>query len=214
MGYSRAGFDVVGVDIERQPNYPFPFIRREVIDYLRDVEALKGAGFAAIHASPPCGKYTLMSKTWGRARKSVREHPDLLGPTRELLDAIGLPYVIENVRGAPIRAQLRLCGTHFGLNIQKHRYFEGNWAMPMAPFTCGDHRSLYKAFGGPGRNAENFRAAQAIDWLPIGGGASRNRGVTGDLYNAIPPDYTEWIGRALLEVVQDGTFTRQEATTL
>jgi DNA (cytosine-5)-methyltransferase 1 len=203
MGYHLAGFEVIGVDINAQPHYPFGFYRDDAIGVLRRFrEWAAGEGFAAIHASPPCQAYTRKAATWGRARNHWIEHPDLLGPTRELLSDIGLPYVIENVPGAPIRAQLQLCGTMFGLRIIKHRLFEGNWPMPMAPATC-DHHDVYNPWSGKGRSADKLRAAQDTPWIPMSGGASRKAGVTGDLFNAIPPAYTEHVGRALMAHLLD-----------
>jgi DNA (cytosine-5)-methyltransferase 1 len=191
MGYSRAGFEVVGVDIAPQKNYPFEFHQADAMTYPLD-------GFDAIHASPPCQAYTRKSATWGRARTHYTEHPDLLEPTRERLIESGLPYVIENVVGAPIDAQLMLCGSMFGLDIQKHRLFEGNWSMPFPPYTC-NHTGLYNPWQGAGRSAQKHRDAQGTPWIPSGGGASRKRGYTGDVSNAIPPAYTEFIGKQLLE---------------
>jgi DNA (cytosine-5)-methyltransferase 1 len=193
-GYARAGFEVIGVDIHRQPHYPFRFIRADV---LSQIAAALLETVDAVHASPPCQAYTRKSSTWGRERTNVIEHPDLLGPTRELLKATGLPYVIENVPGAPIDAQLMLCGTHFGRPLIKHRLFEANWPLPMAPASC-DHRDVYNPWSGKGRSAEKLREAQGTPWIPMSGGASRKAGVTGDLFNAIPPAYTEHIGKALM----------------
>ena len=102
MGYHRAGFEVVGVDINPQPNYPFEFIQGDALAVGRDI----GREFAAIHASPPCQAYTRKAANWGRGRKHWIEHPNLVQPTRELLEYIGRPWVLENVPGAPIRADL------------------------------------------------------------------------------------------------------------
>jgi DNA (cytosine-5)-methyltransferase 1 len=194
MGYHRAGFEVVGVDINPQPHYPFEFHQADALTYPLD-------GFDAIHASPPCQAYTRKTSTWGRARVNQIDHPDLIGPTRDLLDAAGVPWVLENVVGAPLRAQLLLCGSMFGLRIQKHRLFEGNWRMPMPPAAC-DHRDLYDPWSGPGRTADKLREAQDTPWIPMHGGASRKAGYTGDLNNAIPPAYTEWIGRQLIAALE------------
>ena len=199
MGYARAGFDVVGVDINRQPNYPFDFVQA---DALRFLDGAFIEDFDVIHASPPCQAYTRKAADWGRKRNHWIEHPDLVGPTRELLKAIGLPYVIENVVGAPLDAQLMLCGTMFGLTIRKHRLFESNVALPMAPMPCSDHSECYDPWAGPGRSAAKLREAMGIDWLPISGGASRKAGYTGDLFNAIPPAYTEFIGRGLMKSLE------------
>ena len=101
MGYHRAGFDVVGVDIAPQPNYPFNFVQDDSSHPAGRCAAalVPDWGIAAIHASPPCQSYT---RSGGRVARDGR-HPDLLGPTRELLEATGLPWVIENVPGAPMR---------------------------------------------------------------------------------------------------------------
>ncbi len=198
MGYHRAGFEVVGVDIKPQPHYPFPF-------YQWDALVMPLDGFDAIHASPPCQAYTRKDANWGRKRTHWTEHPDLLGPIRERLMASGLPYVIENVPGAPLDAQLLLCGTMFppptpgsDLHLRKHRLFEANWSLPLSPMACGDHSTCYDPWKGAGRSAEKLRTAQGTPWIPMSGGASRKAGVTGDLFNAIPPAYTEWVGAGLL----------------
>lgn len=206
-GYARAGFDVVGVDIKPQPHYPFEFIQMDAFTYLDGVGDLPVGHvpqFDAIHASPPCQAYTRKSATWGRERKHWTDHPDLIAPTRELLIATGLPYVIENVEGAPLDWQLMLCGTMFGPppRLIKHRIFEANWLLPPAPAPCdtdknGRHLDVYNPWSGKGRSAEKLRAAQGTPWIPMSGGASRKAGVTGDLFNAIPPAYTLHIGDAL-----------------
>jgi hypothetical protein len=194
MGYSRAGFEVVGVDINPQPHYPFEFIQADALTFPLD-------GFDVIHASPPCQLYTRKSADWGRKRNHWTKHPDLIGPTRERLELSGLSYIIENVVGAPLKAQLLLCGSHFGLRIAKHRLFEANWPLPMAPASC-DHRNVYNPWSGPNRSAAKLREAQGTPWIPMSGGASRKAGVTGDLFNAIPPAYAFWVGSALLAAIE------------
>ena len=196
-GYDAAGFDVIGVDINPQPHYPFKFIQDDALEYVMGLlSEFALFPYDAIHASPPCQAYTRKDANWGRKRVNVIEHPDLIGPTRELLKETGVPYVIENVPGAPIDAQVELCGTHFGLRIIKHRLFEANWPLPMPPATC-DHSDVYNPWSGKGRSADQLREAQGTPWIPMSGGASRKAGVTGDLFNAIPPAYTEHIGTAL-----------------
>jgi DNA (cytosine-5)-methyltransferase 1 len=192
MGLHRAGFKVVGFDLNRQGNYPFEF-------HQADALTVDLSGFDAVWASPPCQSYTRKSANWGRKRKHWAEHPDLVGPTREMLDACGLPYTIENVPGAPIRHDLMLCGSMFGLKIRKHRYFETNWPVPaLSPSAC-NHADMYNPWAGRGRSAAKLRAAMGIDWLPISGGASRKAGYTGDLFNAIPPAFSEYLGRQLIK---------------
>jgi DNA (cytosine-5)-methyltransferase 1 len=193
MGYFRAGFDVVGVDINPQPHYPFEFIKANVLDLGQDFLR----GFDAIHASPPCQLYTRKAANWGRERKHFIEHPDLIEPTRNMLVESGLPYVLENVMGAPMRCDVMLCGTMFGLRIIKHRQFECSFPVGGLLPDC-DHRDVYNPWSGKGRSAREHREAQGTPWIPQCGGASRKAGYTGDLNNAIPPAFTQFIGEQLM----------------
>ncbi|WP_211239989.1 DNA cytosine methyltransferase [Promicromonospora kroppenstedtii] len=148
MGYHRAGFDVYGVELDqdRADHYPFPVRSTQRARHpppprsrrarlvrgpqraWRPVEFLRRSDFAAIHASPPCQANTALTKG-NRARGWKDDHVDLIPETRELLDAVGLPYVIENVQGATMRRDLTLCGETFGLGVIRHRYFElGRWS--------------------------------------------------------------------------------------
>lgn len=151
MGYWRAGFDVVGVDIEPQPHYPFEFHRA---DALRAATLWKSHGvwpgvhsFDAIHASPPCQAYSLMNNRVAAA------HPDLVAPVRELLEASGLPWVMENVPGSPCARNLLLCGSMFGLGVLRHRHFESS-SLLMSPGHC-DHQPGYVGVYGDGPRPNN-----------------------------------------------------------
>lgn len=196
MGYHRAGFEVVGVDIKSQPHYPFEFIQADALTYPLD-------GFDAYHASPPCQRYSTMTKKWGRSNN----HPDLIGPVREKLQAIKVPYVIENVEGAPLINPVMLCGSMFRLgsgkyNLRRHRLFECSWGILFPPASC-NHKGLalpvYGHAGGksnrdglqfPGTDA--WREGMGIDWM------------TGkELAEAIPPAYTEYIGKYLMQEVME-----------
>jgi len=119
-GYHQAGFDVVGVDINQQLNYPFTFVCADALKL--DPEFI--ASFDAIHASPPCQSYSDLAKRNGNAD----DWPRLIEPVRELLIQTGLPYIIENVEGAPLINPVILCGTMFpGLRVIRHRLFEANF---------------------------------------------------------------------------------------
>jgi SAM-dependent methyltransferase len=114
-GYADAGFEVVGVDIEPQPNYPFEFVRADALTFPLD-------GFDAVHASAPCQAFTVYRNNSAHVRQ---DHPNLIPQTRERLIASGLPYVIENVPGAPLIDPIQLCGTSFPpLEVRRHRIFE------------------------------------------------------------------------------------------
>lgn len=197
MGYHRAGFEVVGVDINPQPNYPFTFIRGDALEALCQL----GNGFDIIHASPPCQAYTRKAANWGRRRTYFYDHPDLLGLTRDLLIEFGRPWILENVPDSPMIPQLTLCGTMFGLRIVKHRWFQSSERLEPPPAKC-DHSDVYNPWQGKGRSAAKHREAQGTPWIPQSGGASRKRGYTGDVFNAIPPAYTEWIGKRLMEALR------------
>src|ERR1017187_7154249 len=118
MGYSMAGMECVGVDIEPQKHYPFEFFQADALKVLRDRRFVDT--FDVIHASPPCQCYSVTKHL------SSGKHPDLVGPVRELLIATGKPYIIENVVGAPLLHPVRLCGSSFGLDLRRHRLFESN----------------------------------------------------------------------------------------
>lgn len=190
VGYHRAGFEVIGVDIAKQPRYPFRFVQSDALEYF----AGHWADFDAVHASPPCQKYS-----WSARRWSDVERPDLLEPTRQLLSGVGMPWVIENVIGAPMKYSAVLCGTMFGLRVLRHRMFESNvfiWE-PIHPRhrgTIGGGQYVTVA-GHGGNNAKGHggrkakQEAMGIDWMN-----------DHELNEAIPPAYTEYIGRQLREV--------------
>lgn len=119
MGYYRAGFDVVGIDIEPQPFYPFEFIQADALE-----PPVRLDDFAMTHASPPCQAYVAMSNRWRGAGGLADQRPDLVGAVRDMLETSGRPYVIENVRGAPLRNALTLTGEMFGLRVHRPRLFE------------------------------------------------------------------------------------------
>jgi DNA (cytosine-5)-methyltransferase 1 len=208
VGYHRAGFDVVGVDIESQPNYPFEFIRGDAIDLLRRAGL---HAFDAIHASPPCQAFTAM-----RTMPNAGTHPELVAPTRDLLVATGLPYVIENVVGAPLRNAVLICGTSLGLttdthDLARHRLFECNFPVMVPPCAhgskpvvgfYGDHvRDARRLPGKKDRRLPDMATSNAakLEW------GQRAMGIDWmtwpELVNAIPPVYTEHIGHYLLNAV-------------
>jgi len=129
VGYHRAGFDVVGVDIDHQEEYPFEFVQGNALEYVKE----HGHKFDVIHASPPCQHFT----KYKNCRKDIAErYEDLIQPTRDVLQASGKPYVMENVVGSPLLAPITLCGSMFGLDVRRHRLFESN--MELTPPKC-DH---------------------------------------------------------------------------
>jgi len=188
-GYRRAGItDIVGVDLAPQPHYPFDFVQADAMTYPLE-------GFDLIHASPPCQRYSVMTKRWGRGES----HPDLIGPTRERLIAAGVPYVIENVVGArrELRDPIMLCGSGFGLAVRRHRLFESN--IPLLGRLCqhGKEPAL-QVNGHPGGSSKRdpkarfgslaeWRAGMGIDWM-----------TAPELAEAIPPAFTEFIGQQIM----------------
>lgn len=189
MGYHRAGFDVVGVDISPQPDYPFEFHQADALTFPLD-------GFDAIHASPPCQTFTAYRR---RGAGVGDRHADLIGPTRDRLEGSGRPWVIENVAGAPLRNAVMLCGSSFGLDVRRHRYFESNVALLAPPchhawqtprFPCATNRANLRSTVEVGVwriPLDVQRRAMGIDWMPLR-----------SLSEAIPPAYTEHVGRQLM----------------
>jgi DNA (cytosine-5)-methyltransferase 1 len=151
VGYHRAGFDqIVGVDIEPQPRYPFEFVQEDAFSFLNS----HGREFDLIHASPPCQAYSALRTMW-----NDREHPDFIGPLRATLLSAARPYIIENVIGAPLISPVMLCGTMFNLGIAdaelwRHRLFEIHPLRLLLTPTC-QHRTKPKVigiYGGHGRD--------------------------------------------------------------
>jgi DNA (cytosine-5)-methyltransferase 1 len=206
MGLHRAGFDVIGVDLFRQPRYPFPFVQGDALRPPFDLRR-----FDLIWASPPCQAHTAL-----KSMHNARRHADLIPVTRAMLRASGRPYVIENVPGAPLINPTRLCGSMFGLGVddaelRRHRIFETSF--PVLPLRCrhGERgANVLGVYGGHARNrrrtigvygegcrdsrrksdrgAADFSIAQGreamdIDWM-----------TTAELSQAIPPDYAEYLG--------------------
>lgn len=190
MGYHRVGFEVVGVDSKPQPHYPFRFIQADALTFPLD-------GFDVIHASPPCQAFSITANL-ARAQGKQASTVDLLTPLRPRLDATGRPYVIENVKGAPLHDPMVLCGSMFGLRVRRHRLFESR-VLLQPPGPCrhneqGRPVGVYHALndhipqgGTTAQTLEEGQAAMGIDWMPWA-----------SLKEAIPPAYTEWIGNQLL----------------
>jgi DNA (cytosine-5)-methyltransferase 1 len=189
MGLSRAGFEVVGVDIKPQPNYPFKFIQGDALE--ADLR-----GFHFVWASPPCQKFSTQTKCRPEA-----DHPDLIEPIRKKLIDSGLPYVIENVPGAPLINPIMLCGKMFpDLRVYRHRLFECSFFVlePSHP-SHGDStpkagRGIspngFISIAGHCGNAAYAKKAMGIDWM------NRN-----ELAQSIPPVYSEWLGNHVLKLL-------------
>lgn len=217
VGYHRAGFDeIVGVDIAPQPRYLFAFVQMDALEALRILLAggyiVDTAGhrwylsdFDVIHSSPPCQAYSVCKNL----KTARRDYSDLVSPTRSALIETGKPYIIENVEGAPLENPLMLCGSMFGLGVLRHRLFECNPPVWFPPHPC-DHRGgalpmwwksrvralaegktfrYYTVVGNSFLVPEASRA-MGIDWMTRKG-----------LSQAIPPAFTEYIGRHLVEII-------------
>ena len=196
IGYTRAGFEVVGVDIKPQPHYPLAFIQADALT----LEPKFIASFDAVHASPPCQSYSDLAKRNGNADA----WPRLVEPVREMLIRSGLPYIIENVDGAPLVNAVVLCGTMFPqLRVLRHRLFEANFEI-VAPLhkkhpkvhTFDRRKSHYgktdewkdfvQVTGGGNCTLAAARDAMGIDWM-----------TKGEINESIPPAYAEFVGQEL-----------------
>ncbi|MER7516229.1 DNA methylase [Streptomyces sp. NPDC126499] len=209
-GYHLAGFDVDGCDIADRPNYPFAYHRGDALEYLTHLIASGDIErYALVHASPPCQAGCAVTVGTNASRGWGKDHVDLVAPTRELLDASGLPYVIEQPNGrALIRKDLTLCGEMFRLGVLRHRNFElGRWAtaQPAHPrhrgYVRGHRHGVRRdgpyvaAYGNGGGKATvpEMQHAMGITWTDL----------REELTEAIPPAFTHWIGTAFLTARQE-----------
>lgn len=209
-GYAKAGFEVVGVDINPQPNYPYEFIQADALEILKDEEFV--SQFSAIAASPPCQAHS-KARGLSEARNGGKygDHLDLIPATRELLEKTGKPYIIENVAGAPLINPIKLFGSQFKtLYTQRERWFESNILLKepdqerrkMKTLSAGNgigedgSISICGSGGVRGLNSKQITlywgfAMGGIDWM--------NRA---ELAEAIPPAYTEFLGKQLIEYIK------------
>jgi DNA (cytosine-5)-methyltransferase 1 len=204
-GYADAGFDVVGIDIKKQKRYPYEFIQADCLEILQDLDYLRT--FDVIVASPPCQTHS-RTKHLRDAQGGTTTKLDLIPQTREALIASGVPYVIENVPGAPLINPVQYCGSSFGLKVRRHRLFESS--IEITGSVCkhkeqGKPIGVYGAMndtaqgldkatgkyvigGSTAKSIEEARSAMGIDWM-----------IWGELVEAIPPAYTYAIGKQLLD---------------
>ena len=203
-GYQEAGFYVVGVDIKPQPRYSGDeFIEADALSCLIVGGQWAQEGFSAIHASPPCQGYVQRNKNL------ETKWPRLIEPTRRVLKRIGLPFVIENVEGAPLIDPVRLCGTFFGLPLRRHRLFECNgFSVFSTPCTHwgtvahGDFAAVY-SFGGKGPRRGGIREARPRSGAPSWVEAMQIDWMEKDeIREAIPPAYTRYIGEQLMRYIK------------
>jgi DNA (cytosine-5)-methyltransferase 1 len=206
-GFALAGFNVTGVDKDPQPRYPFDFIQGDAIEYIRE----HGHKYDAIAASPPCQHDSDCQRIMSR------DHPDLIGPTREALESTGKPWVIENVGGAEakLRNPVMLCGAMFGLHTYRHRYFEPGGGLTLTAPADPEHKHPTVKMGRRLRTREDYRAEgqdRDGDWYHAVGNfsgveyARRDMGVPwmnrDGIRECIPPVYGKFIGRQLLNFLQ------------
>lgn len=192
VGYHQAGFDVVGVDNRPQPRYPFDFVQADALEYLTTADL---TGFDAIHASPPCKLFTPLA-----AMHAPGRHRNLIDSTRYALIRSGLPWVIENVPGAPIRADIVLCGEMFDLGVRRHRWFETDPILYSLVPPCRHNNLVVSVHGMPGGrstrdglmpNLAAWKRAMDIDWM-----------TARELNQAIPPAYTTHVGALLADHIR------------
>jgi DNA (cytosine-5)-methyltransferase 1 len=217
-GYHRAGFEVVGVDIKQQKHYPFEFHQEDALTYPLD-------GFDVVHASPPCQRFSVLR----RGRWQDRDHADLLSPTRQRLVDSKKLFIIENVPGSPLINPIVLCGTMFGLEtkhgsqLRRHRLFETSFPV-FLDMVCNHKRgaSVIGVYGG-GQHPQRRKIPATIGVYGHTGGSSKRdyldfscfttqdrrdamgiNWMTGaELSQAIPPAYTEFIGKQLIRFLEE-----------
>lgn len=191
MGLHRAGFEVVGVDNRPQPNYPFAFVRGDALRPPVDL-----AAFDFIWASPPCQAFCTMQKEY-RAR-----HPNLIEPVRRMLTESRAHYCIENIPRAPLLQPIQLCGSTFGLRVRRHRHFESSlllWEQPCRHREQGKGVGVYGHAGNGAKRAKKHGGpfVRAVDKHDAGDAMGIDWMTWRELTQAIPPVYSEFIGRQI-----------------
>lgn len=211
-GYAAAGFRVEGVDTNRSVarRYPFTFHLANALDYVAE----HGHRYDAIHASPPCQAYSTLAASL--TPRQLAGYPKLITPVRELLEASGKPYIIENVVGAPLKDPVLLCGSMFGLEaedadgtplrLERHRLFESN--VPLVQ-PAGHHHDPGKQVAGIYGGGISRRTGGRGGYTPILRVRQKLMGVRHmtqlGLSEAIPPAYTEYLGTQLMEHINAGS---------
>ncbi len=190
MGLHRAGFEVTGVDIAPQPRYPFTFIQGDALEADLD-------GYDLVWASPPCQRYTRAQN----ASKNAHSHPDLIPAMRAKLKVWGGVWIMENVVGAPLDNPATLCGLALGLNVKRHRLFESSLFLFTPP--CPSHNvDYFVIFGHEVRNRRHGQAAGRKNKIAEGRKAMGIDWMTrGELSEAIPPAYSEYLGRQAMRIL-------------
>jgi DNA (cytosine-5)-methyltransferase 1 len=190
MGYYLAGFNVVGVDKDPQPRYPFEFHQADAVEYI----ATNGQDYDAIAGSPPCQRYSATQRIQGN------DHPDLIAPTRQALDSTGRPWVIENVEGArpELSDPVTLCAAEFGLHTYRHRLFEPGGGFQLAQPDHPRHTATTVKMGRPLKPGDWYQAVGNFSNVPY---VRRDMGVEwmsrDGIRECIPPAMTRWIGQRL-----------------
>jgi DNA (cytosine-5)-methyltransferase 1 len=210
LGYDRAGWDVLGVDLDPRfaKRYPFQFVTADAIEFV----TLFSHEFDAIHASPPCQHASIATSGIDRSR-----YPHLIEPTRAALIASGLPYIIENVKGAALRNPLTLCGSMFDLTatdddgtpvrLERHRLFESNILLS-APRPDFHDKAVQVAgsYGGARRDKVEARQVRHGGYVPSIPVQQRLLGIDHmtqhGMHQSLPPAYTEWLGAQLLAHIE------------
>lgn len=207
MGYHRAGFEVVGVDIEPQKRYPFEFHQADAIEFIKKY----GKDFDVIAGSPPCQDYTPLKALTGKT------YPRLIRATREAMQVTGKPYIIENVKGARFELDnpIMLCGTMFGLRVIRHRYFECSPAIWWPPAQC-QHIGKVAPTNWEEKLKEGWKSGQSMfniwNYITVVGQNNitvKDASIAMDidwmtrdeLNQAIPPAYTEWLGKEIRRIL-------------
>ena len=199
VGYAEAGFEVHGVDLKHGKRYPFTYIRADVLEVLKHEEYIQQ--FDVIHASPPCQTHSITQHLRNAQGKSTSKI-DLIPETRAALIASGKPYIIENVPGSPLIDPIQLCGSSFGLRVRRHRLFESNMALvgskcdhKLQGRPIGVYGSLNDQIPNGGKTATTIdegRDAMGISWA-----------LWGELVEAIPPAYTYYLGKQIIDLPSD-----------
>lgn len=197
VGYAKAGFEVVGVDVERQKYYPFEFIQADALEFPLD-------GFDVIHASPPCQRWSVATSHIRKQEDRLySRYPDLLRPILKRFMELDIPWVVENVPGSPLHGAVIYCGSSFGLKVRRHRLFLSNVPLIAPPCSHASQGKVVGVYGNGGRRSDG-KTVQVTGWEAAQALGIEHVKVHKHLSQCIPPAYTEHIGRQIMEHLDKG----------
>ncbi len=216
-GYHDAGFEVTGVDIKEQKQYPYSFYKGDAVEIVRGAGLVNLNEFDFIHASPPCQTHTSLVHI-RNAQGGKAAVVDILDEVVEGLIACKKPFIVENVSNAILKKkhdglhEITLCGSMFGLKVRRHRKFWSNIPITTEGMKC-EHKKQGKPVGVYGSKGDQVKGmwkgkmsyggtTAKTDEEAISAMGFKRKVPWNKLKEAIPPSYTEFLGKQIIDFIK------------